>query len=168
MDVSLNKGLATVKLKPGNSVAPEQFWEVVKKNGFTPKDTHVIVRGDISSTSGKTQLKVSPVNRAYGLVDSANPPEGKPVTVEGTITPGNDSAAVCDHSGPTPSAVREKAMEIAGNKTKERSPELSFVVHIVRNAAVLRVAIAPCPLGARGDNGELCLCHALARDPVPS
>ena len=93
VDVSLNKGLATVKLKPGNSVAPEQFWEVVKKNGFTPKDTHVIVRGDISSTSGKTQLKVSPVNRAYGLVDSANPPEGKTVTVEGTITPGNDSAA---------------------------------------------------------------------------
>lgn len=92
MEVSLNKGLANVKLKAGNSAAPEQFWEAVKKNGFTPKDTHVVVRGDISSTNGKTQLKVSPVNRVYGLIGSANPPEGKTVTVEGTITPGNDSA----------------------------------------------------------------------------
>lgn len=87
MDVSLNKGLATVKLKSGNSIAPEQFWEAVKKNGFTPKDTHVVVRGDISSTSGKTRLKVNPVNRAYELIGSANPPEGQAVTVEGTIMP---------------------------------------------------------------------------------
>jgi copper chaperone CopZ len=87
VDVSLNKGLATVKLKPGNSAAPEQFWEAVKKNGFTPKDTHVVVRGDISSTNGKTQLKVNPVNRAYELIGGANPPEGQTVTVEGTITP---------------------------------------------------------------------------------
>ena len=92
MDVSLNKGLAIVKLKPGNSVTPEQFWEAVKKNGFTPKDTHVVVRGDISSTNGKTQLKVSPLNRAYELIGGANPPEGKTVTIEGTITPANDSA----------------------------------------------------------------------------
>ncbi|MDQ6760621.1 MAG: heavy-metal-associated domain-containing protein, partial [Acidobacteriota bacterium] len=35
VDVSLNKGLATVKLKPGNSVEPQQFWDAVRKDGFT-------------------------------------------------------------------------------------------------------------------------------------
>ena len=55
VDVSLNKGLATVKLKPGNTVTPEEFWETVRKNGFTPKETTVVVRGEVQA--GK--LKVS-------------------------------------------------------------------------------------------------------------
>jgi copper chaperone CopZ len=29
VEVSLNKGLAAVKLKPGNSVTPDQFWDAV-------------------------------------------------------------------------------------------------------------------------------------------
>src|SRR5215471_21138517 len=48
-DISLNKGLATVKLKPGNSIRPSQFWEAIRKNGNTPKATHVIVRGEVQS-----------------------------------------------------------------------------------------------------------------------
>ena len=60
VDVSLNKGLATVKLKPANPVTPEQLWDAVKKNGFTPKDTRVVVRGEIVSKGGKSQLKVNP------------------------------------------------------------------------------------------------------------
>ena len=48
VDVSLNKGLATVKLKPGNNVQPQQFWETVRRNGFTPKETRVVVRGQIT------------------------------------------------------------------------------------------------------------------------
>ena len=55
-EVSLNKGLATVKLKPGNGIRPSQFWEAIRKNGNTPKVTHVVVRGEI--TGGGTQLKV--------------------------------------------------------------------------------------------------------------
>jgi len=47
VEVSLNKGLATVKLKPGNSVQPQEFWEAVRKNGFTPKETRVVVRGEV-------------------------------------------------------------------------------------------------------------------------
>ena len=38
-DVSLNKGLATVKLKPGNTIRPSEFWEAIRKNGNTPKVT---------------------------------------------------------------------------------------------------------------------------------
>jgi copper chaperone CopZ len=102
VDVSLNKGLATVQLKPGNSVTVEQFWEAVKKNGFTPKDTHVIVRGEVLSQGGKVQLKVTGTNRVYELVPDPKSPRavedanrfvGKTITVEGTLTPTKDVAA---------------------------------------------------------------------------
>jgi copper chaperone CopZ len=92
VDVSLNKGLATVKLKPANAVTPEQFWEAVKNNGFTPKDTHVVVRGEVFSVGGKLQMKVNPTNRVYELT-GVKPVEGKVVTAEGTMTPAKDLKA---------------------------------------------------------------------------
>jgi len=65
VDVNLNQGLATVKLKPGNTIQPQQFWQAIHKNGFTPKDTHVVVRGEILPTAGKPQLKVSGTDQVY-------------------------------------------------------------------------------------------------------
>lgn len=96
-EVSLNKGLATVKLKPGNNIRPSQFWEAIRKNGNTPKVTHVIVRGEVQS--GGTQLKVSDSNEIFQL--KAPPPlqqqlnasASKTVTVDGTLTPGKDVKA---------------------------------------------------------------------------
>jgi copper chaperone CopZ len=57
VDVSLNKGLATVKLKPGNTVRPQDFWETVRKNGFTPKEARVLVRGEVTNAD-RLQLRV--------------------------------------------------------------------------------------------------------------
>lgn len=96
-EVSLNKGLATVKLKPGNNIRPSQFWEAIRKNGNTPKVTHVIVRGEVQS--GGTQLEVSDSNEIFQL--KAPPPlqqqlnasASKTVTVDGTLTPGKDVKA---------------------------------------------------------------------------
>ena len=45
VEVSLNKGLATVKLKPGNTVSIPQLWELIHKNGYTPKATIVFLCG---------------------------------------------------------------------------------------------------------------------------
>jgi len=96
-DISLNKGLATVKLKPGNSIRPSQFWEAIRKNGNTPKATHVIVRGEVQS--GGTQLKVSGSNEAFQLKavsplqQQANAVTGKTVTLDGTLTPNKDVKA---------------------------------------------------------------------------
>ena len=59
VEVSLNKGLATVKLKPGNTVSVPQLWELIHKNGYTPKATSVSVRGELASVNGSLQLKVS-------------------------------------------------------------------------------------------------------------
>src|SRR5436309_8771162 len=68
VDVSLNKGLASVKLKPGNTVSVPQFWEVIHHNGYTPKTTTVTVRGDLAEGQGRPQLKVSGTNQVLALV----------------------------------------------------------------------------------------------------
>jgi copper chaperone CopZ len=99
VDVSLNKGLATVKLKPGNVLTVDQFWQTVRQNGFTPKETSVIVRGEVLQAGGKLQLKVSGANRTYDVVSDAKTPNaidelkrqtGKTIAVEGTLVPGKD------------------------------------------------------------------------------
>jgi len=39
--VSLNDGKAIISLKPGNTVTLEQIQDIVRKNGFTPKEANV-------------------------------------------------------------------------------------------------------------------------------
>ena len=93
-DVSLNKGLATVKLKPGNIIRPSEFWESIRKNGNTPKATRVVVRGEVLGNGD--QLRVSGSHEMFEL--KANPTivqqlkasAGKTVTVEGTLAPGKE------------------------------------------------------------------------------
>jgi copper chaperone CopZ len=98
VDVSLNKGLATVKLKPGNTVRPQEFWEAVRRNGFTPKETRVLVRGEVTN-SASLQLKVTGSNQLLdlkaepALLDEARRQSGKAVTVEGALIPGKDLKA---------------------------------------------------------------------------
>jgi hypothetical protein len=95
-DVSLNKGLATVKLKPGNTIRPSQFWEAIRKNGNSPKVTRVVVRGEIVSGS---QFKVTGSDEILALKSTpAVLPQlaaatGKTMTLEGTLTPGKDPKA---------------------------------------------------------------------------
>ena len=110
VDVSLNKGLASVKLKPGNTVTAGQLWEAVRKNGFTPKETRVVVRGEVLPSAGKWQLKGAGLDRSYQLeadpavprsLDNAKELAGKTVSIEGTLTPAKDAAA------PVPILVRK-------------------------------------------------------------
>jgi copper chaperone CopZ len=95
VDVSLNKGLATVKLKPGNTVRPQDFWETVRKNGFTPKETRVLVRGEVTNVT-QPQLKVTGTDLLLDLkaepklFDELKRQVGNGVTVEGTLIPGKD------------------------------------------------------------------------------
>jgi copper chaperone CopZ len=95
VDVSLNKGLATVTLKPGNTVRLQDVWETVRKNGFTPKETKVVVRGEVRG-GAKPELKVSGSNEVYVLLPDPKAPKsmddvrrhmGKTATLEGTLQP---------------------------------------------------------------------------------
>ncbi len=95
VDVSLNKGGAAVKLRPGNIVRIEDLWEKVRKNGFTPKETRVVVRGIVEAT----RLKVTGSNQTYDLAPDPQAPQamdevakrsGNTVTIEGRFTPPKD------------------------------------------------------------------------------
>ena len=68
VDVSLAKGLATVKLKPGNLATLKQLQTAITKNGFTMKPSAVTVVGTIVVDSGRIQLKVSGSNEMLDLI----------------------------------------------------------------------------------------------------
>lgn len=98
VDVSLNKGLATVKLKPGNHLKIEELWETVRKNGFTPKETNLLVKGTLEGR----QLKVTITNQVFEVVPHATTPKvldafavrsTGDALVRGTIIPAKESAA---------------------------------------------------------------------------
>ena len=91
VDVSLEKGLAVVKMKPGNTATLKQLNEAVTKNGFTMKDSTAIVAGTVIATDGNAMLKVSGSNDVLQLVpESTSVPNalsmvGKTISVEGTV-----------------------------------------------------------------------------------
>ena len=91
VDVSLEKGLAVVKLKPGNMATLKQLNEAIAKNGFTMKDSTATIAGTVTSTGGNAMLRVSGSNDMLQLVpQSESAPTavsmvGKTVLVEGTI-----------------------------------------------------------------------------------
>jgi hypothetical protein len=91
VDVSLSKGLATVTLKPGNTVRTKQLLDAISKNGFTTKQSRVEVNGVLVSDTGGLRLKVSGTDENFALVgdgaamDKARNMVGKAVVVNGTI-----------------------------------------------------------------------------------
>jgi len=102
VEVSLNKGLATVKLKPGNTVSVLQLWELIHKNGYTPKATAVSVRGNLANADGRLQLKVLGTKETLALAaDPKNPAAygeapkklGQTVVIQGVMAPSKDLKA---------------------------------------------------------------------------
>jgi copper chaperone CopZ len=102
VEVSLNKGLATVKLKAGNAVSVPQLWELIHKNGYTPKSTAVLVRGELANVGGHLQLKVSGTKDTLTLAANPKNPTvwnevpgkvGQNVTLRGVMEPGKDLKA---------------------------------------------------------------------------
>jgi hypothetical protein len=89
VDVSLEKGLAAVKMKPGNTTTLKQLNEAITKNGFTMKDSTAVVVGTVTSEGGKQMLHVSGSNDLLVLVPQSGQSDaatvGKSVVVEGTI-----------------------------------------------------------------------------------
>lgn len=93
VEVSLNQGLATVKLKPGNTVTLEQLRKAVEKNGFVTRQADVLIRGQLLFSS-KPRLKVLGRDEFYELIPApangsvlTNSQElsGKTVIVNGTV-----------------------------------------------------------------------------------
>lgn len=76
VDVSLEKGLAVVKMKPGSPVTFKQLNDAISKNSFTMKDSVATIAGTVSETNGKVVLRVSGSNDVLTLI-----PEGSAQTV---------------------------------------------------------------------------------------
>jgi copper chaperone CopZ len=109
VDVSLEKGLAVVKMKPGNTTTLKQLNEAITKNGFTMKDSKATVVGTVVSTDGRAALRVTGSNDALQLVPQSGAAAptvtslvGKTVVVEGTIPEGAKAK--------TPDSIRYQSM----------------------------------------------------------
>ncbi len=99
VEVSLNKGLATVKLKPGNTVSVPQLWQLLHDKGYTPKATTVSARGELAEVQGHLQLKIAGTKDVLALVadpknaapyaDAVKKP-GQTVVIQGVMMPGKD------------------------------------------------------------------------------
>jgi hypothetical protein len=90
VDVSLEKGIANVKMKPGNTATFKQLQEAITKNGFTMKPSNVSVAGKLIMVNGHPELQVSGSNDVLSLI--ADSPQAdvsrladKSVLVEGTL-----------------------------------------------------------------------------------
>jgi copper chaperone CopZ len=108
VDVSLEKGLAAVKMKPGNTVTLKQLNEAIAKNGFTMKDSTATVVGTVVTADGKSALRVSGSNDLLQLAPQSSTLNqtdllGKTVVVEGTIPEGM--------KGKTPDLIRFQSMK---------------------------------------------------------
>lgn len=99
VDVSLNKGMAVVKLKQGNTVTVSQLWETIYKQGYTPKATTVLIRGELIDAQSMLQLKVAGTGVLIGLApdvknqtayQAAHKYAGKQVIVRGVMNPRKD------------------------------------------------------------------------------
>jgi copper chaperone CopZ len=106
VDVSLEKGLAVVKMKPGNTATLKQLNEAITKNGFTMKDSTATIAGTVMATDGNAMLKVSGSNDVLQLVpDSAQTTlsmVGRTVLVEGTVPEAG--------KGKTPASIRYQSI----------------------------------------------------------
>lgn len=94
VQVSLNQGLALIELEEGNNLALEQLRELIQDAGFTPKQAHVVARGEVVSKDGKFQLQLARTDQTYALVLEPQNREllseiqkhaGKTGVVEGTV-----------------------------------------------------------------------------------
>jgi 3-hydroxyisobutyrate dehydrogenase-like beta-hydroxyacid dehydrogenase len=107
VDVSLEKGVAVVKMKQGNTATLKQLNEAITKNGFTMKDSTAIIAGAVNITDGKATLRVSGSNELVQLLPQSSVPiatslTGKTVVVEGTIPEGV--------KGKTPNSIRYQSI----------------------------------------------------------
>jgi hypothetical protein len=116
VDVSLEKGLAVVKMKPGNEATLKQLNEAITKNGFTMKDSTATVAGTAVTTDGKPTLRVSGSNDLLQLVpQSPSAPnaatlDGKTVVVEGIIPESG--------KGKAPDSIRYQSLSITEERSK--------------------------------------------------
>jgi len=114
VEVNLEKGLASVKMKPGNTATLKQLNDAIAKNGFTMKQSNATITGSVAFANGHAQLRVSGSNEMLELIPdpSATPApaslEGKSVLVEGSIPEAS--------KGKSPDSIRYRSLKEENSK----------------------------------------------------
>jgi copper chaperone CopZ len=91
VDVNLEKGLAVIKMKPGNAATLKQLQQAITKNGFTMKESKATIAGQVFVENDKAELKISESDDVLSLIaeNQAGPDvkvmNGKMVVVQGTM-----------------------------------------------------------------------------------
>ena len=69
--VSLNGGLTILDLTPGNAVTLAKLRQVIKHNGFVPKDAQITARGSTAVADGRPVFVVSGTSERFVLATPA-------------------------------------------------------------------------------------------------
>ena len=102
VEVSLSKNLAVVKMKPGNTLTVRQIWQVLHSQGYTPRKTTVLVKGDLMGEPSKPLLKVTETGETIPLAADPTNAEayagagqriGQAAVIRGVMNPGKDLKA---------------------------------------------------------------------------
>lgn len=87
--VSLNEGMATLKLSSENEVTLEQIRKAVRKSGFSPEEATLTLEGALSQDDGQW-IVTTPAQERYRLTKTGEitSASGDAVTVTGTVSSG--------------------------------------------------------------------------------
>lgn len=75
VEVSLERAMTEVRLRPGNSVTLDQLRKVIRNNGFNAEEADITVVGKISERGGQPVLSVTGTESVLILV--ADPKNAK-------------------------------------------------------------------------------------------
>ncbi len=81
VNVDFKAGTVALGLADQNRIGVDPVWDAIKRVGFTPGETKVVVRGSVKAS----KLEVAEINKTFELDGKA--PEGDGVKVKGAITP---------------------------------------------------------------------------------
>jgi copper chaperone CopZ len=108
VNVNLEKGLASVSFKPGNTTTLKQLQDAIAKNGFTMKQSEATLTGKVQEASGKLQIQIDGSNDVLQLMQGQPEADakaflGKTVLISGQIPE--------SPKGKTPDTLRYKSIE---------------------------------------------------------
>lgn len=114
VEVNLEKGLASVKMKSGSTATLKQLNDAIAKNGFTMKQSAATIAGTVVVADGHTALRVSGSNEMLELVPDASATpvpasfDGKSVLVGGSIPEAS--------KGKSPDSIRYHSLKEENSK----------------------------------------------------
>ncbi len=82
VEVSLNQGVAVIRLVPDNQVTIERIRQAIRRNGFTPRAADVVVIGRVVRESRGLFLSVPGQRGRYALVADPQDPAGAATLAE--------------------------------------------------------------------------------------